>query len=320
VNFNLTFVCLTFHSLDARKRAAVKAAEIKRLADEKQKIREQELEAQAAADKQRLEAFMSKQLETSNLIQEQDRALQQILSDKERRHREDEEALARRSAAMVMAKENKAKKAELKRQRAIEAAKLKVEARSVELLEKAKKKEELARAQALLDKEAFEYDQAREAEEMLKVEEAFTDMQLELERIEMSAKAAATKASQPLYRVTKEINSVTDDDSENGSDEIHQMRAKATVVSIDVDQVKAFDDIEDIDVDEIDTLEQSSPGLETSKKTSGPAKKKVKKGDKTAKEKKGKKKSSGEGDTKDTIKKAKTKKKTVKQRISNDGP
>jgi hypothetical protein len=318
--------------LDARKRAAEKADEIKRLAEEKQKIREQELQAEAAADKLRLEQFVSKQLDASSLIKEQDRALQQILCDKERRQKEGEEAIVRRSAAMAMAKQNKAKKAELKRQRAIEAAKLKVEARSVELLDKARKKEELAKAQALLDREAWEGEQARDADEILEVEGEFLDMQLELERIEMSAKAATTTAAATTtttQRVTNETNNViTDDESDNENDEIHHIRIKAaTAVSLDVDEVITFDEIEDIDLDDIDELEQATPDLAANKKKlPSPAKKKTRKSDKTntTKEKKGKKKStdtvdSNKGMTK--TKKVKTKKKsTVKQKISDSEP
>jgi hypothetical protein len=314
---------LTLSLSDARKRAAMKADEIKRLANEKQKIREQELQNEAAADRQLLEEFVSKQVDASSLIQKQDQALQQILSDKERREKEGEEAIVRRSAAIAMARQNKAKKAELKRQRAVEAAKLKVEARSVELQDQARVKEEMARAQALLDQQAFEDETAGDADTMLDVEEAFLSMQSELERIEMSAKAAATVASQPLYRVKKEANIATDDDSENESDEIHQIRAKAEAITLDVDQVKTFDDIEDIDLDDaIEEMEQSTSDMKTtgSKKQPSQAKKKIKKGDKTTKVKKGTKKSTDAGESKDMNKKSKTKKKPVKQKASADGP
>jgi hypothetical protein len=299
---------------DARQRAATKAEEIQKLSEEKQKAREQQLLAEAEAARRRQEEFASKQPDAATLIEEQDKALKQILSDKDQRQKEEAKALELRAAALAMAKQNKAKKAELKRQRALESAKQKAGERTAEILEKARKKEEKARTRALKDQEAFEKEKARDADEMLEVEEAFLEMQSELERIEMSAKTAASNATKPIYQIKKETN--VDNSDSDGDDGIRLMKAKATVVSLDVDQVKAFDEIDDFDLDNLEALEkhhftpESIDQVESSAKPSS----KKKKGDakKVSKEKKNKKKTNDADGAKGA--KVKTKKKATNKK------
>lgn len=90
--------------------------------------------------------------------------------------RESIESLERRNAAIKMARDNKVKKSELKKQRMIEAAQAKVDQKTAELLEKAKKKEQEAKEKAEQERLKQATEEESTVDEMDEVEKAITDM------------------------------------------------------------------------------------------------------------------------------------------------
>ena len=152
--------------------------------------------------------------------------LEQIIEDKERREQDAQEALQANKAVMEMVRRNKIKKQELKKARALEAARVKIEQRALELEEVNRLAEQAAIQKSNRESLKRRKKEKKAAKKSQMMKEEVSNLQSELKKIEESAKEAKKRFMGPDYKVTKDRELIDGGPGDEGN-EILLMQAKA---------------------------------------------------------------------------------------------
>lgn len=264
-----------FFSIDARRIASQKAEELRKKTAERELVRAQELAGEAESRRKQDEELATKEAEErSKRVADQEKELNRIVEDKERRERDAKESSQRRDAAMVLVAANKAKKEGMRREKAIAAAQAKVELKTVELEAKTRQAENEALQKVEKERLKRLHKEEKAAKKLQMIEDAFSEMEEKLANIEESAKQATKRAAERDYKITK------DDSDDDDDDDIALAQAKSaalrraseleakTTLDLSVDGVKSFEDVDlefdvaDGDVDDFEDVEKKRLEIE----------------------------------------------------------